>query len=96
MKLTDKLWLASNKRQPGKWSYYSTIFFAGVATVFFAILGVSFVRSSSPWIGWLILLFTLVLVIGGVVIDNKKGYVEALHKRQIELWEEKRKKLGAK
>jgi len=96
MKLVDRIWLVGNRKQPGKWSYYSTIFSGGVATAFFAMLGVGLISTTKPWVGWLILLLTLGLVISGIIIDSKKGYVDALHKRHVELWQERRKKLGVK
>ena len=96
MKLSDKLWLAYNKKQPNKWIYYTTIFFSGFMAMFLLFIGIGFVSSIRPWIGWLILLVTLILVISSVVWDSRKGYVNALHKRHLELWQEKRRKLGVK
>ena len=96
MKLTDRIWLACNKKQPGKWSYYSTIFSAGVATAFFVILGLSFIKeTTNPWIGWLILLLTLILVISSIVIDNKKGYNMTYGGGEYIPSEETRKKMSA-
>ena len=96
MKLLDRIWLRMNKKEPNKWSYYSTIFFAGFATAIFLFIGIAMTKSVKPWVGWAFLALTILMVVYGFIWDYKKGYVDALHKRQIELWQEKRKKLGVK
>jgi Ca2+/Na+ antiporter len=96
MKMGDRFWLLMNRKVPVRWSYYSTIFFEGFVTAVFLFLGIILLRSNLPWLGVVILLIALFLVINGLVYDNKHGYVDALYKRQVELWNEKQRKLGVK
>jgi len=95
MKLSDRVWLGLNRKAPVRWSYYSTIFFEGFATGVFLFVGLVVVKTYF-WFGLCFFAATVFLVVWGVVIDSKRGYVDALHKKQVELWNEKRRKLGVK
>ena len=96
MKLSDSIWLSLCKSKPWKGSYYFGIILGGFGTALFLIAGILLFYSSAPWLGPPFILATIISFIWSAVYDYKKGYVNALHERQVSLWKEKRRKLGVK
>ena len=93
MKLTDRIWLALNKREPRKWNCYVAMFFSGMAIMFLLLLGLALISSHNLIMGCISLLMAVVLTVYGFISDYRRGYVEALFKKQRANWEERRNRL---
>lgn len=94
MKFYDRLWLMLNKRKPLGWSQYITIYGSGFFGAFWLIFGIALIKSPVPWAGGVLLALFVFSTMWNFILDSHKGYPQALGKRDVELWHEKRKKLG--
>lgn len=95
MKINDRFWLVLNKREPSKLAYYLTIFFSGFVTAIVLILGIIALQGS--WIaGFAIFICAVLAAVWSICDDNRRGYIRALHVKNVELWKERRKRLGVK
>ena len=95
MKINDRLWLLLNRKEPSKWLYYLTVFFSGFATAVVLTIGIV-VLTSNTAAGLAILGCALISVIWSFTDDNRRGYIKVIHARHVELWKERRKRLGIK
>ncbi len=94
MNFIDRLWVVGNKKKPAKFvAYFSTAF--GYFVAGFAV-GVSLFLVYMNYIVTARIIFVAGILLGilGVWLDTKKGYVNAVHKHSIKLWEERRKRVG--
>lgn len=96
MSINDKLWLVINQKPPTKWLYYLTIYFAGFMSAVFLAIGWLIAAGTFYILGWSIIGVTIAAATISIVLDNKYGFVEALHKQAVLRWHEKRRRLGVK
>jgi len=96
MRIQDKLWLLLNRKPPARWSGYISVFVYGTITLVMFFASLALLSSPKPWIGWCGLVVSVGYATWAFMTDAKDGYVDAIHKHQMERWEARKKRLESK
>lgn len=97
MKLSDRIWLWSNKKPTNKYSYYAADKLIWLALgMILALLLVSIGQGAMlfSWDTALITVALVFLIACNVVFDKKRGYIEALHRHYLKQRREKMLKIA--
>ena len=95
MRLRDRLWLWQNKKpQRPVWSYIRIVF---LWTLYGVLIGWGMILVGAIperwYIGVVLILFSIIVLLWLHWTDRKNGYVDALHQRWLQRWNERKERI---